>query len=488
MEEKDKKVLEEDIKLSNLNNYLEKINQKIINLHKEVSRKDEIEKKKHSQKNISIRTQLENKKSLKNKDNNDEKKIYETENYKNLNKNEDENLGIKFYNVNSEKETYSYVNNNKKINQLKENNFFSNKSFIESHNKKYKKINIQRFSNSSSSQKNLNKKKIDNSFIHEKRKLDTSKNDYNKKKKRQIFNNKTDNELKNSKKSLSKSPFKQYSFKPKRKKDINLNIKNEEHINRNIENESNRDFYDKESIIKDKNSLKLFDDSFSNNNDDYRISDMKKDNDKKKIIILPKNIISNKGKTKYSNISSENNKIIMKEEKQFQLLDFFNLMLLYNEYLISKIKLERNEKIIMSQYSSFLIDKILNLNENKNDENEKVDIKIHDDDIKWKSAKIIQRKWRKNIIKHNLKKKTNSNINYELRKMILNNFVEKEKNDIKNMIKDINNIMRSYSFLHQKDCFYKEIIKLIKGTYDETQKFNYYKDYINKIILIENCV
>ena len=34
MEEKDKKVLEEDIKLSNLNNYLEKINQKIINLHK----------------------------------------------------------------------------------------------------------------------------------------------------------------------------------------------------------------------------------------------------------------------------------------------------------------------------------------------------------------------------------------------------------------------------------------------------------------------
>ena len=139
MEEKDKKVLEEDIKLSNLNNYLEKINQKIINLHKEVSRKDEIEKKKHSQKNISIRTQLENKKSLKNKENNDEKKIYETENYKNLNKNEDENLGIKFYNVNSEKETYSYVNNNKKINQLKENNF-SNKSFTEYHNKKYKKI------------------------------------------------------------------------------------------------------------------------------------------------------------------------------------------------------------------------------------------------------------------------------------------------------------------------------------------------------------
>ena len=96
------------------------------------------------------------------------------------------------------------------------------------------------------------------------------------------MNNKTDNELKNSKKSLSKSPFKQYSFKPKRKKDININIKNEEHINRNIENESNRDFYDKESINKDKNSLKLFDDSFSNNNDDYRISDMKKDNDKKK--------------------------------------------------------------------------------------------------------------------------------------------------------------------------------------------------------------
>ena len=159
MEEKDKKVLEEDIKLSNLNNYLEKINQKIINLHKEVSRKDEIEKKKHSQKNISIRTQLENKKSLKNKDNKDEKKIYETENYKNLNKNEDENLGIKFYNVNSEKETYSYVNNNEKINRLQENNFFSNKSFIETHNKKYKKINIQRFSNSSSSQKNLNKKK-----------------------------------------------------------------------------------------------------------------------------------------------------------------------------------------------------------------------------------------------------------------------------------------------------------------------------------------
>ena len=42
----------------------------------------------------------------------------------------------------------------------------------------------------------------------------------------------------------------------------------------------------------------------------------------------------------------------------------------------------------------------------------------HDDDIKWKSAKIIQRKWRKNIIKHSLKKKTNSNINYELRKII----------------------------------------------------------------------
>ena len=442
MEEHDIKDLDE-LRLSNLPNYLEQLNQNIINLHKEVTKKDN--EKNNYQKDIQSITPI---RQL-------SKKIIDKENIKYEKKNHI------YYNINKDKN--SFYSNARIQNKSKDTKTNENKSFIEPKNQKFKKVFIQKFPSPTSRQNKYKinlKKTINTSLEKEKKNLDISEVNCNK---RKSINKKIKNELGN--RSLSKSPNK-FSFKPRRSKDNSFN-KNEKKFENNETQEKN--------INSPRNKRK------ENEKKEPLLDEINRNN-KKKILILPKNLISEKRINSLKHINHLSNKnIINAHKKDFEIFDLLNMILLYNEYIISELQLNNYEKIIMTQYSNFLIDKILILNENKitNNNNEK------NYDIKEKSAKIIQRKWRKNMIKKHIQDKKNTNINYELRKMVVHNFIEKGKNKIKNIINEFNNTMNSYSLLNIKDDFFKEIIKLIKGINNE-EKYNYYKDYINRIILIEN--
>ena len=445
MEEHDIKDLDE-LRLSNLPNYLEKLNQNIINLHKEFIKKDN--EKNNYQKDIQSITPI---RKL-------SKKIIDKENIKYEKKNHI------YYNIN--KEQNSFYSDNKKQNNSKDTKTNENKSFIETNNQKYKKVFIQKFPSPTSRKKKhrINiKKTINNSLERKKKNLDISEVNCNK---RKSINNKIKNEL--GDRSLSKSRNK-YTFKPRKSKnDCSFN-KNEK---KNI-NFENNDIGDK--IITSPRNKR------NKNDNQESLNEEIKTNNKKKFLIFPKKIISENKINSLKHINNNKNNI-NDNKKDFLIFDLLNMILLYNEYIISELQLNNHEKIIMTQYSSFLIDKILILKENKIKNNNNNEINI---DIKEKSAKIIQRKWRKNIIKKNIQYKKNSNINYELRKMVVNNFIEKEKNKTKNIFNELNNTLNSYSLLNIKDDFFKEIIKLIKGI-NIQEKYYYYKEYINRIILNEN--
>jgi len=446
MKENDIQDLDE-LRLSNLPIYLEKLNQNIINLHKEVIKKDLLAKNKND---IHSKTPI---RQSENKLNDKESIKYEKKNKINYNENKERN---------------SFYTDNKKQNKSKDTKLSENKSFIESNDNKYKKVFVQKFTAPTTRQNNnqIKMKKIKNIVLgKDKKNFDISEVNICK---RKSINNMIKNELEN--RSLSKSPNK-FSFKPrKRKNDFSFD-KNEE---KNI-NYGNNDNKNIRICTSPTNKSK------ENQKKEEIIDEIKKNN-KNKILVFPKKIIYQKRVNSFdNNISHKKN--INDNKKNLLIFDLLNMILLYNEYIISELKLNNDEKIIMTQYSSFLIDKILILDENKNNDNNNEN--IINIDLKEKSAKIIQRKWRNNLIKKNIQNKGNTNINYELRKMVVNDFIEKKKNKIKNIIHELNNILNSYSILNIKKHFFKEIIKLIKGINDQ-EKYYYYKDYINKIIFIEN--
>lgn len=178
------------------------------------------------------------------------------------------------------------------------------------------------------------------------------------------------------------------------------------------------------------------------------------------------------------------NKIYSKEfpHNNTKTNDILKLMLFLNEYLINNNLLKdyylpANKKIL-NDYSKYLSSNIsIDYPEQSDIDHSKLDKVVN-------STKIIQRAWRKAKIKKFIGKK--NNINHELKKMVLNDYITRAGFKAKRILGLFNSTVESFVLLcndNDANETLNTITKIIKGTNTECEKNILYKEYINKIIL-----
>ena len=166
--------------------------------------------------------------------------------------------------------------------------------------------------------------------------------------------------------------------------------------------------------------------------------------------------------------------------------DALKLMLFLNEYIINNNLLDDyylpQNRQILDEYSKFLSSKIF-LNYAKEN-----DISI---DNVVNKTKIIQRNWRKRKIKNYLQQNKYEE-EKEMKKMIVNNYIEKSGYTTKKMLGLFHNLIENFYLTNNNDktssnkydinkIFYY-IQKLIMKDLTTFEKNELYKDYINNII------
>ena len=198
------------------------------------------------------------------------------------------------------------------------------------------------------------------------------------------------------------------------------------------------------------------------------------------MLMLNEYIINNNLFEDYSNPESK------------KILDSYNLFLTNNININYESKIEvKNDKIDKKEYN----DKAVKEND-KNDKDNKELIdnkedktnkenKPNNDDKIIKATIIIQRRWRKSKIEKYL---INNFIEEEdeLRKMMLNNMIDKSKNKEIKIIDIFNNVINSFKQIYKnidevEKVFYY-IQKIIQRKLNIYEKNLLYKEYINKII------
>ena len=169
--------------------------------------------------------------------------------------------------------------------------------------------------------------------------------------------------------------------------------------------------------------------------------------------------------------------------------DILKLMLFLNEYIINNNLLddyymEKNRKIL-DDYTKFLITKI-NFNTYPKEK------ELLNDDLVNKTN-IIQRNWRKIKIEKFLEKKKLTE-EYELKKMVMNNYIEKAGYQTKKFFGIFHNLIEQFTFMEEKNnvntkennlnkSFYL-VNKIMKNNLTNCEKNKLYKDYINKVIFL----
>ena len=169
--------------------------------------------------------------------------------------------------------------------------------------------------------------------------------------------------------------------------------------------------------------------------------------------------------------------------------DILKLMLFLNEYIINNNLLddyymEKNRKIL-DDYTKFLITKI-----NFNTYPKETEL-VNDDLVN--KTNIIQRNWRKIKIEKFLEKKKLTE-EYELKKMVMNNYIEKAGYQTKKFFGIFHNLIEQFTFMEEKNnvntkennlnkSFYL-VNKIMKNNLTNCEKNKLYKDYINKVILL----
>jgi hypothetical protein len=204
------------------------------------------------------------------------------------------------------------------------------------------------------------------------------------------------------------------------------------------------------------------------------------------MLMLNEYIINNNLFEDYSNPESK------------KILDSYNLFLTNNININYESKIEvKNDKIDKKEYS----DKAVKENDkNDKDNKELSDIKEdktnkenkpNNDDKIIKATIIIQRSWRKSKIEKYL---INNFIEEEdeLRKMMLNNMIDKSKNKEIKIIDIFNNVINSFKQIYKnidevEKVFYY-IQKIIQRKLNVYEKNLLYKEYINKIIYKNNLI
>ena len=169
--------------------------------------------------------------------------------------------------------------------------------------------------------------------------------------------------------------------------------------------------------------------------------------------------------------------------------DILKLMLFLNEYIINNNLLddyymEKNRKIL-DDYTKFLITKI-----NFNTYPKETELVNYD---LVNKTNIIQRNWRKIKIEKFLEKKKLTE-EYELKKMVMNNYIEKAGYQTKKFFGIFHNLIEQFIFMEEKNnvntkennlnkSFYL-VNKIMKNNLTNCEKNKLYKDYINKVIFL----
>ena len=169
--------------------------------------------------------------------------------------------------------------------------------------------------------------------------------------------------------------------------------------------------------------------------------------------------------------------------------DILKLMLFLNEYIINNNLLddyymEKNRKIL-DDYTKFLITKI-----NFNTYPKETEL-VNDDLVN--KTNIIQRNWRKIKIEKFLEKKKLTE-EYELKKMVMNNYIEKAGYQTKKFFGIFHNLIEQFTFMEEKNNVntkennlnksFNLVNKIMKNNLTNCEKNKLYKDYINKVIFL----
>ena len=162
--------------------------------------------------------------------------------------------------------------------------------------------------------------------------------------------------------------------------------------------------------------------------------------------------------------------------------EILKLMLFFNEYIINNNLLHdckgENRKLL-NDYSKYISSKI------------KVDFPQENDivvDPSIKCVKKIQRKWRKRKIEKFLKKNKKSETE-ELKKMIVNKYIQKSGFKVKKILGLFNTIVENFDNINKQpdinELFY-QIQKLAHNKLTEYERNLLYKEFINSVIFSDN--
>ena len=182
--------------------------------------------------------------------------------------------------------------------------------------------------------------------------------------------------------------------------------------------------------------------------------------------------------------NNENNLIKFRPKKKTEKIktqDFMKMMLILNEYLIANNLFEdysncENKKII-DDYSIFLANNIKN-------NNIKPNIITNDNKINDAASKI-QRKWRKLKVEKYLINNFMEE-DSELKKMILNEIMEKSKIENNKILDIFNNVIDNCKLINNNiednNNIFSKIQNVIKRKLTINEENLLYKEYINKVI------
>ena len=471
--------------LAELPEYLEKVNQNILNIDKKISKKRISSSKPKDYEKFH---------SLKNKYLNDEEP--EIVNYHNSIKSNCDN-GFKCDIINNEE-------NSKQKKNLDNNNNINMNKFIKPYNekeinplnslkkKKFNKSNtintenFQKMKNSFDKKKTLNNNSLSQSNINIRinsnlrKSSNLSEGRYNNGeefKKQNSLNKLEVLSFEKNKSYYLKNPLnKSYQIQPKKKlKNPDLSVTLTSKLDKSISKESDKP-------IKNFKPTKFINID-SNKSDHKKVKKNKliKNSEKENIIVKKISPLKiNINKSNYPLLSHKNNSqqtstfsnILM--PKNINIHDIMKMILFYNEYIISHMEINENDKNIFNEFSSFLSKKIMQ------EKKQKVNlIDIDKRSQKNKNVIIIQRYWRKYYINKILE---NKNLKIEMKRNIIDNFIEKDVYETKKLITSLNFSFDNFTSTRDVENISIKLSKINEGKYDLKDKYILYKEYINSYL------
>ena len=167
--------------------------------------------------------------------------------------------------------------------------------------------------------------------------------------------------------------------------------------------------------------------------------------------------------------------------KQIKNEDLLHLMLFFNEYIISKLpkSISKSTKDAFNTYS-LTLSKMIPSSSSKQVHQMNIET-----DMKVKKVIDIQRKWREFKVKQ-IASNTKMDLNNELKKMLINNFIEKEGFGIRKIIGMLNTSVESFAQLKTKDALMLKLKCINNKELSNDEKSAMYKNYINSKLSVFN--